>query len=353
MFNADNMASKFISSDKDVIPKDASSSVSNANGIRPQTVPNARKQFKDVLKSKKDEASEDSVQDVAEDETPSVSVFDLSAKKGIADKMKEGNESSMQSHSDDASEDVSELASLDIVNSLTKTKLADQSSFAQEVPDISSIEPNTSVLQQVPIQPIITKEVPIQPSITKEVPIKPFASTNKDKSFVDEVDAANAQKNPSGDVSGALYVAPINLAEVAFATPNVKPTTSIKEIIDQIVDKIYTLETSGRSDTVIVFKQPPILNGAELTLTRYDTGGKDLNVMISNLTEQAKLLIDMKANQDSLKLALDKLGITVHIFMTTTVRDINISADASADGRAFREEDEGQQGDNREQKQKG
>lgn len=111
------------------------------------------------------------------------------------------------------------------------------------------------------------------------------------------------------------------------------PASSIrlKEIIDQIVEKLYTIQTSDKHQTLVTLKHPPLFAGATVVITSYKTAAGEFNITFENLTQAAKQVLDLKENQESLKSALDQKGFTVHIVTTTTLSETPVFADAQKD----------------------
>lgn len=109
--------------------------------------------------------------------------------------------------------------------------------------------------------------------------------------------------------------------------------TNIQEIVDQIVDKLYTLKVQGRMDTTLTLKHPPLFEGAKITISEFDTAKGEFNIKFENLTQMAKELIDVRANQDALKLGLEQKGLTMHIVIATTYTEVKpIYAEGAARG---------------------
>jgi hypothetical protein len=134
-------------------------------------------------------------------------------------------------------------------------------------------------------------------------------------------------------------IAPIAKTETAKpAGPDYK---TIQQIIDQIVDKIYLVKENGRSDTTIVLKNPPLLEGVKVTISSFESARGQYNITFENLTQMAKDVLDFQANRDALKLALDNKGIVVQMITTTTTYDQPI-ATAWHEGGQGQGEDQGQ-----------
>ncbi|MBA3816170.1 MAG: hypothetical protein H0X29_06555 [Parachlamydiaceae bacterium] len=145
------------------------------------------------------------------------------------------------------------------------------------------------------------------------------------------------------------YVNPLALNTIPIQSTNITtekatlPAMNIQDIIDQLVEKVVQMETSGSTDTVVTLKSPPILAGADLVVTGFDSAKGEFNITFQKLTQAAKDMLDMKANQQSLLLALEQKGYAVHIVTTTTLAEINLP-DASGAAPQDRDRDQDQQG---------
>lgn len=121
------------------------------------------------------------------------------------------------------------------------------------------------------------------------------------------------------------------------------PPVHMQAIIDQLVEKIVQLETGDRTETVITLKQPPILAGADLIVTGFNSAKGEFNITFQKLTQAAKDLLDMRVHQQSLLLALEQKGYAVHIVTTTTLTELNLpAAGASTPEDRNRRQDQGQ-----------
>jgi hypothetical protein len=114
-------------------------------------------------------------------------------------------------------------------------------------------------------------------------------------------------------------IPPTPMQQFAPATDssNIAPVQrpALQEIIDKIVDKVYTLtlEGKGQTDTVITLKNPPILEGATIAITSFDTAKGELNLSFNGLSPEARNLLDTQQAKESLKSALQEKGYAVHI----------------------------------------
>jgi len=112
----------------------------------------------------------------------------------------------------------------------------------------------------------------------------------------------------------------------------------IQEIVDQIVDKLYTLKLDGKSETVITLKHPPLLSGSNVVIKSFASARGEFNIAFENLTQAAKQLLDMQENQNSLRFALEQKGYVVHILTTTTLSETLTVAEGEELARDGREE---------------
>lgn len=134
----------------------------------------------------------------------------------------------------------------------------------------------------------------------------------------------------------------------------VEPTINLQAIIDQLVDKVVELKVNDRTETTITLKQPPLFQGANIIVTSFDSAKGEFNISFENLTQQAKNVLDMQVNRESLLDSLEKKGYAVHILTTTTLMESRpIIADAQQSrepNRERREPDQGQQQQQRRQR---
>ena len=122
------------------------------------------------------------------------------------------------------------------------------------------------------------------------------------------------------------------------------PPKDIDQIVTQIVDAITVSTTAEKTDTTITLKQPPVLEGAVLTVTSFKTAPNEINVTFANLTQEAKNLLDNIGNRSALDSALDQKGYTMHMITTTTLVDNRVATDGSNLSREKREGGEGRGG---------
>ena len=111
-----------------------------------------------------------------------------------------------------------------------------------------------------------------------------------------------------------------NLAPVAPAAPAPKPVmhTDIAALVEQIVKSMYTVETQGRTDTVITLQNPPLFKDAQIVISAFDTARGQFNISFENLTQAAQKLLSQDTNRTSLINALHEKGYGVQILTITT-----------------------------------
>lgn len=149
------------------------------------------------------------------------------------------------------------------------------------------------------------------------------------------------------------YVNPMHVGlQVSTSAPREAPAarpplhTDILKLIDQMVDKISTIKTEGKTDTVITIKNLPLFDGANLKITSFDSAKREFNVAFENLKPEAqKLLLQ---NMDAFKTDMQTKGFTVHIATATTVDNTPVYL---ADAQTGRERHEGEREQQRRQQQ--
>lgn len=148
----------------------------------------------------------------------------------------------------------------------------------------------------------------------------------------------------------AALNAPIqSLRQAGDSIGNPEQTTSarsIQEVIDQVVKHIQTIQSQGKTDTVVTLQHPPILQGANLVLTAFEHAQKEFNIAFTNLTTAGKQFLDAQLSKESLQTALESQGYVVHMLVTST------TSEATPDqrfGRQGREDEQQQQRQGRQQ----
>ena len=131
--------------------------------------------------------------------------------------------------------------------------------------------------------------------------IDSFAQDRPDLTYVNPT-AMNIQ--PQGGV-----------AISAQAAPQAVDRASLQALAQEMIDKLLIVKKDGQTDTVLTLNKPPVLAGAELVVTKYDTAQKEFNIAFHGLSPDGKRLLDLHANQLALQNAIRQAGedYTVHI----------------------------------------
>lgn len=206
-----------------------------------------------------------------------------------------------------------------------------------------------------------TKETPAQMPLIQESrqDISGFAPAEKpnsartqggDESAYSDAGAdLGSNPNTSGYILGQAKAFDVGAAEGDQGAQVSRP---VQQIVDQIVDKIYTLKVDGKTETVLVLKHPPVLAGAELALTAYDHARGEFNIAIHNLTQAAQAFLEQHNVRLGLKQALEDRGYTVHVVATTTEAFQPTAAAEAAEGSEKGRRDQEEQGQQEREKQR-
>jgi hypothetical protein len=158
-----------------------------------------------------------------------------------------------------------------------------------------------------------------------------------------------AQEQP--DLSGVNLFAQ-NSAQIE-ATAKIEPSSpqtrvvELQQVVDKIVKELYTMEVNGKTTSVVTIKDHPILKEAQVVVTGFESAKKEFNISFENLTQVGQRLLDQ--NLDSLRLAMEQKGFTVHILTTTTQTENRIF---SSESSFARQQDKGQGGGGQKNPQK-
>lgn len=274
---------------------------------RPERPPNERerKEFKELV-DKKDEKSKKSKSSAAsagkEEKKPSI--FDLSSKGQLAGEGK------------GSKEDLEALGELGEVGILP---VEEDELFTEEIGEIN-----------------------------------PLAAGSKKKSTDDglvtssEADKKNTQA-PHWAVSGNEG---IGAAASSAKGSEVRSTASLQSVVEQIAKEMALVQRSDRSETLLTLKHPPMFAGAEVNITEFKTARGEFNIRFSNLSTEAKALIDNQANLNALRAGLEGKGFALHI-VTSTTDPAPIAASSESDrGRNDEGEKDQEQGEGKQDQQK-
>ncbi len=115
-----------------------------------------------------------------------------------------------------------------------------------------------------------------------------------------------------------LATGPAAIASAEAKSAEAKADVNMQQIIDQLVDKVYVMQSDGKTEMTIMLKHPPLFEGANLVVTSFDSAKGEFNISFQNLTQAAKRVLDMQVNQESLRHGLEVKGYMIHIVTTTT-----------------------------------
>lgn len=158
----------------------------------------------------------------------------------------------------------------------------------------------------------------------------------------------DAERNPNFAAANPIQTAGLGADKADIQnTQETSRTTTIKEIVAQIVEKIQVMRDNDSTKTIVTLKHPPILAGATVTLIASDNAKQEFNISFANLSPDAKMFLDRKLNEDSLTQTLERKGIVVHMVTTTTQTELmNIQS-----GQPTKEDQQQQQRDQSQQQQ--
>lgn len=332
--------------------KEKYSAENNEVGTRPAGDPKSSKNFQKILRKNSDEKDKDGEEktgavDGEEDTQTAMAPVD---EKGLKPKQAPTSLFELSSHAT-KSPSIALAPKRDHLNDhLDKKIIADSKNTAS-----ATNERNIEGAPESPAMLYSKMSAKEQKKIETpiEQPTEGFVNVNQPIKVEEKKDKFNSRfATEQTDLS---YVNPLALNTQPVQSTNfvsekaALPAINIQDIIDQLVEKVIHMETGDRTDTVITLKRPPILAGADLVVTGFDSAKGEFNITFQKLTQAAKTLLDMHSNQQSLLLALEQKGYAVHIVTTTTLAEINIpTADASPQDRNQKEEGQGQSKQQRE-----
>jgi hypothetical protein len=145
--------------------------------------------------------------------------------------------------------------------------------------------------------------------------------------------------NPNAGLQTA-FVAPTKSVDSPIRTHIVE----LKDLVDQLVKQLTIVSdpNSGKTDTTLTLKHPPLFAGANVTVTAFKSAKGEFNITFENLNPQAKVLIDLAENQNALRNSLEQKGYMVHIVIATTTTLENTQT-VKGEQLGSRQEDESQQ----------
>lgn len=322
-------------------------------GTRPVGDPKSSKNFQKILRKDpdKEKDGEDNLGAIDEEEgaQSAMVVVEEQALKELALKKKQAPTSLFE-----LSSGASKATTKAYGSQLNPTRNHAENKFIADSKK-DALAANDGVSENVPESPaeLFSKKITTKEPKKIEVHIEQTSSTDqpvnvsqpvKVEEKKDKINSRFATEQP--DLS---YVNPLALNTHPVQSTNfntekpILPSINIQEIINQLVDKVVQMETGGHTDTVVTLKRPPILAGADLVVTGFDTAKGEFNITFQKLSQAAKTLLDMHANQQSLLLALEQKGYAVHIITTTTLAEINLPGSAATPQDRNRNQDQPEQ----------
>lgn len=157
------------------------------------------------------------------------------------------------------------------------------------------------------------------------------------------------QENPNQDLSS------FKQADIAFNNekPQIEeeaaPRATMRELAARIIEKIQTMRTEGKTDTIVTLRSPPMLEGATVTLSALDGAKREFSISFANLSDTAKLFLDRRLADDNLVQILERKGIIVNSMRTTTLPELPLATDT--DNRFDRDQQQREQQQQKRQNQ--
>jgi hypothetical protein len=113
------------------------------------------------------------------------------------------------------------------------------------------------------------------------------------------------------------------------------------QIINQLASQMTQMVSNGQTETTVTLQHPPIFQGASITITQLESAPKEFNVTFTNLTDPtARMLIEMKDNQDSLRANLIAKGYTLHMVTIEPKLELREQSMETETGTSFSKRDE-------------
>lgn len=127
----------------------------------------------------------------------------------------------------------------------------------------------------------------------------------------------------------------------------------LQELVNQIVKHMYTVESLGKTETVIILQHPPLFKDAHIVVTAFDSARGEFNISFENLTQAAQRVLDLESNRKALVAALEEKGYGVQILQTTTVDAAPFAeqAESAQQGSEDRSGSEQEQSKNRQEQE--
>ncbi len=138
----------------------------------------------------------------------------------------------------------------------------------------------------------------------------PKPKTEKEKTTVKKEEAAPKGQQP-------VQPPIVGVADLRRATTSIEEPkdtrTHLQALVKECVSAIETLVSKGETTSVVTLKNLPLFEGSTLTVTEYATARKEFNISFTNLSPDARRLIEVAANQDQLRQSLVEKGYALHM----------------------------------------
>ena len=211
--------------------------------------------------------------------------------------------------------------------------------------------------------PALTDEG-VETPVTEEVDLRSMephpeprerAVTAIDKTKKRETAKLTAADSPDGRQTQTYAIPNIETAASQIGEQSIQPQMSTQvarqemiELVNQIVDKLTTVTTQESSEVHITIKNIPLFEGSTIKVTTMKQAPGEFNIEFTNLTQQAKEVLDNIGNRTLLHDSLDQKGYIVHMITTSTFQEESITAQSSSSGnreeKSFDEGDSDQEG---------
>lgn len=129
------------------------------------------------------------------------------------------------------------------------------------------------------------------------------------------------------------------MASAVTASPDASHATAeaaaahriqLQQIVDQIVDKVYTLNTSRQTDTTVVLKGT-VFEGVKVTVSSYEAARGEINISFTNvINPEARRILDLSANLNALQQILDSKGVKVHMILVSPEKETPITLESQS-----------------------
>jgi hypothetical protein len=126
--------------------------------------------------------------------------------------------------------------------------------------------------------------------------------------------------------------------------------TDFVALAQRMADAISTMVTDKKTTITVKLSQPPVFEGATLTVVEDQSAKKQFNITFTDLSPDARRLIESQSNQTQLRQTLIDRGYTLHMITIESPRPVVVQTPESRPGgesaeRSFEEKGETEQGE--------